>query len=155
ATQLAGQGATGTVMIDDSFTYDQVVDLPAIADLALRAGDQQRPLVRLPASGTASPTAWVLTGVAGTAGAPDASLVLDGLFISGGDVVLRGAFDTVTLSCCTLDPGTWSSVATVVDWATSADGRKLAATQLRVQATVRRLVIDRSITGPIVVGDDG
>src|SRR5262249_27238315 len=58
-------------------------------------------------------------------------------------------------SCCTLDPGTWSSVATVVEWATSADGRKLAATQLRVQATVRRLVIDRSITGPIVVGDDG
>jgi hypothetical protein len=33
------------------------------------------------------------------------NLLVDGLLISGADVVLTGSFDSVTLRCCTLDPG--------------------------------------------------
>lgn len=146
--------AIGTIEIDDSLTYHTVADLPAVQSVALRATSLERPLIR--------PTAvadWVFTGAA-----DDAVLVLDGLFVSGVDIVLRGSFDRVTLSCCTLDPGRWAKAKPAVpatlttpfvpaapaDWARAVDGRFLKASQLRIEGRVRHLVIERSITGPIV-----
>src|SRR5262249_52703575 len=65
--------------------------------------------------------------------------------------------DRVTLSCCTLDPGRWkpASAKQPADWAPAADERPLAATQLRIEGSVRLLVIERCITGPIVVDSAG
>ena len=40
-----------------------------------------------------------------TIGLPESTLLLDGLFVSGGDIILRGEFKQVTIRCCTLDPG--------------------------------------------------
>jgi hypothetical protein len=134
--------ATGTIEIADSLTYHQVTQCPAVRDVELRAMSTQRPLIR------PEPIAdWVFTGAA-----DDAVLVLDGLFVSGVDIVLRGSFDRVTLSCCTLDPGRWQKAkpGTPAQWAEAVDTRLLTASRLRIDGRVRQLVIERSITGPIV-----
>jgi hypothetical protein len=86
---------------------------------------------------------------------PGSSLSLDGIFISGGDVVLQGTFDTVTLSCCTLDPG--SEVADKgafasppgAPFAVAADGRPLMPTRLWIEARITTLTADRCVLGPI------
>jgi hypothetical protein len=136
ATML-GIPSTGAVVIVNSLTYPQVAPLAAITRVELRAKNQERPLLRLDAGAT-----WTLTGTGAAA-----SLLLDGLFVSGGgDLVLSGTFDQVTLSCCTLDPGTWDAATHA--WATAADGRPLAPTRLRIQGSIRELVLDRCITGP-------
>jgi hypothetical protein len=144
----------GTISIDDSLTYHAVADLPAVQSVVLRAKSMERPLIR------PTPVAdWVFTGAAG-----GAVLVLDGLFVSGVNIVLRGSFDRVTLSCCTLDPGHWDKEkpevpatattrripAVPAQWGVAADRRKLKASQLLIEGSVRHLVIDRSITGPIL-----
>ena len=75
----------------------------------MRAGPGTRPVLRPPAG--AAP--WVFTG------GGEAQLVLDGLTVSGCDIVLRGSFDTVRITACTVDPGTAAEgsppVATAVD----------------------------------------
>jgi hypothetical protein len=77
-------------------------------------------------------------------------LTLEGLFISGGDIVLRGAFDSVTLTCCTLDPGNAGDVASPPTIYTQAvDGRDLIPCRLWIEAQVGKLTLDRCITGPI------
>ena len=95
---LAASGSipsSGALTIQDSLTYAGTTNVGLVQGaLTLQSENQQRPLIRLGGA------AWSIEGAAGT------SLVLDGLFVSGGDVVLRGAFDAVTMSCCTLDPGT-------------------------------------------------
>lgn len=140
ATALAGVaavGAVGTVTINDSRTYTDVANLAGVVDVELRAGQQVRPLVRPTAA-----AAWTITGVA------DATLVLDGLFLSGVDLVLAGSFDRVTLRCCTLDPGTWDVASGA--WLAAIDGRALVASTLRITGDIRELVIERCILGPIV-----
>lgn len=140
--QLAIPG-TGAVVIANSLTYPQVAP-PDITRVELRARNQERPLIRLDADGL-----WAFHGVGGAA-----TLVLDGLFVSGGgDLVLTGSFDQVTLSCCTLDPGTWN--AATHTWAVAADHRALKPTTLRIQGGIRALVLDRCITGPILAEGDG
>ena len=154
--------AIGTIEIDDSLTYTKVAPLTGVRDVELRSRSLRRPLIR------PSPQAdWVFTGVIDAdpeKPAEDAVLVLDGLFISGVDVVLKGSFDRVTLSCCTLDPGRWDLAkppvpatattparpAVPAQWAKAADTRELSASQLRIEGRVRLLVVERSITGPIV-----
>ncbi len=159
--------ATTRIVIVDSLTYTKVADLKGIRDVELRAKSMQRSLIR------PEPAAdWVFTGIANpgagaadpATGVEDAVLVLDGLFVSGVDIVLRGSFDRVTLSCCTLDPGRWTRATPArpatpttpatpevpAHWAPAADGRDLSASQLRIEGRVRLLVIERSITGPIV-----
>ena len=131
----------GIVVIEDSVTYGEIADLAAVDRVAIRAANQQRPLIR-PEPAVAE---WTFTG------AGEAKLELDGLFISGGaDVVLRGTFDRVTLSCCTLDPGTWKADPASPGWQLAADGRPLEPTRLRILGQVRQLVVDRCITGPIL-----
>ncbi len=130
---------SGTVVIGDSVTYPTVADLDLIDHVELRAENKQRPVIRPDAA------RWVFTGRG------DATLALRGLFISGGcDLVLQGSFDRVTLSCCTLDPGSWNPAPPRPGWRLAADGRKLAATRLSIRGRVRLLEIERCITGPIL-----
>jgi hypothetical protein len=144
--------ATGTraVVLGGSRTYRTVAALTAIDRVELRAQDQQRPVIR---PGSAGP--WSFEGAG-----PDATLVLDGLLVSGGaDVILTGEFAHVTVSCCTLDPGTWDPAPPPPDtaprWGVAIDGVALQPTHLRIRGKVRELVIDRSMTGPILVEAGG
>jgi hypothetical protein len=143
---LTTTSAAKTLEIGNSLTYPRVAAIAGISNVVLRAGDQRRPLVRLP---TTTPE-WVFTGAAA-----GATLTFDGLFLSGGDLVLAGTFDTVVLSCCTLDPGTWNGQGTPPAWRRAADTRTLSATSLRIRGSVRTLIADRCILGPIVVESGG
>ena len=153
---LFASGGAGTVTIGDSLTYDAVADVGStaapIGSLLVRAGDGMRPLLRLPATAAGDPpAAWVFTGGDG------ANLVLDGLFVSGGDIVLRGAFASVRITGCTTDPGTLNADGD--DFATSVDGRALTPTCIWVEGdpdadpagpgAIESLVIDHSVVGPI------
>ena len=141
-----------TVTLGDSLTYPGIDDLhvPSAApgSLTLRAANEQRPLIRLPAD-----QPWTITG-----DGPDASLTLDGLFISGQDIVLSGQFASVTLTCCTLDPGSagpgdifagGSSSPPASLFIQAADGRDLVPTRLWVEAQIGTLSADRCVLGPI------
>ena len=79
----------GTVVLADSLTYAGIGDTTVQNALTLRAGNLQRPLIRLM-------DAVRLTGT------PGSRLTLEGIFVSGDDIVLQGSFESVTLSCCTL-----------------------------------------------------
>jgi hypothetical protein len=156
AALAAAGGNPVVVTIADSLTYTGVANV-TVEDtthatpitLTLNAGNELRPLIRIPMPSAPTPVVWTFTGVAGTSGAPSSSLVLDGLWIAGGEIRLTGTFDTVTINMCTLDPG--NAGATADSYATAADGRILGACRLLVDATVKNLVINRSITGPILV----
>jgi hypothetical protein len=50
------------------------------------------------------------------------------------------------LSTCTLDPGAWGGTAPP----RAIDGRRLIPTHLSITGTVRSLVIDRCILGPVI-----
>lgn len=146
---LAGVAPVGTVTVEDFLTYDAVSPLVNIRQVVLRADNGCRPLIRLPLPPS---NEWTLQGRKGaTPSESDGTLTLEGLFISGGDVVLTGDFDTVTLTCCTLDPGSWD--ATSGAFRQSADNRALIPSRLRVEGNVRRLVLDRCITGTIQIRD--
>jgi hypothetical protein len=157
---LDGVGSQGTVTISDSLTYTQLAPVgssaaPLQAVLVNAATETQpvRPVLR-PDAGA---SLWVFTG------SGEAELTLDGLLISGCDVILRGSFDTVTITACTLDPGT----AALPDPASppagspldsSVDGRPLAPTTLWIEAdlasppgtnAIAHLHIDHCVTGPI------
>src|SRR5207244_6279888 len=76
--------SSGTLTLGDSLTYPGADDISVQGQLTLRADNKQRPLIRLPEAPPGSSTEWIISGEKGSC------LVLDGLFISGGDVVLRG-----------------------------------------------------------------
>ena len=99
--------------MDDSLTYNAVSDVGGatngIEQVTVMAQNKRRPVIRLPAPDPHAPgvTEWVFTGADGS------TLALEGLFISGGDIVLRSVppennkvaqFASVTLTCCTLTP---------------------------------------------------
>src|SRR5205823_2867605 len=94
AAPLAALGPAGTVTVGDCLTYDSVADLGNVGAVTVRAKNGQRPVIRLPAG---SP--WTFHGAA-----EDSRLSLEGLFVSGADLILTGSFDSVTFTCCTLDP---------------------------------------------------
>ncbi len=141
---LTSIAATGTVTIADSLTYDALGAAPGPIDsLLVRAGPAVRPVLRAPAG--APP--WVFTG------APGAQLVLDGLTVSGCDIVLRGAFDTVRITGCTVDPGT--AAAGSPPLARAVDGGLLAPSRIFVEAdpgaagAIGHLQVEHCIVGPI------
>ncbi|HEX3437632.1 MAG TPA: hypothetical protein VHT24_12755 [Pseudacidobacterium sp.] len=143
--------AIGTVSINDSLTYDAVVNADDIQQLTVIAQNQSRPLIRLsPPAGMGS-TEWVFAGF------NSGSLVLEGLFVSGGDIVLRGSFASVTLTCCTFDPGSRAeaSSASAAVFAQSIDGRALVPARLWVESEIQQLNIDRSILGPVRMRSGG
>ncbi len=162
---VGGQLTEGTIEVADSLTYG-VQTVTVTGELTIQSKNQERPLLRL-----APGTSWVIRGVS-----PSATLTLDGLFVSGGDILLTGAFASVTLACCTLDPGSAAAAAPGSPPVTasppasppshgsppapgsppsgpyrmSADGRPLAPTRLVIEATVTTLAVDRSILGPVL-----
>jgi hypothetical protein len=129
----------GTLSINDFLTYDAVANLTNIDQVTLMAQNATRPVIRL-----APATQWIFTGNEGS------TLYLDGLFLSGTDVVLQGKFDSVVVNCCSFDPGEADSTGELGRiYAQSADGRDLAPATLWVEAEVRTLTVNRSLTGPI------
>jgi len=145
-----GPGGTvitsGTIRFGDSLTYTSAPDL-AIDDtagdnlLVVRADNRRRALVRLPAASPA-PARWTFTGSLG-ADHRGSRLILDGVFVSGGELVLAGDFESVTLTTTTLDPGDHG--------ATAADGRPLIPARVRIHGQIQTMIIERSILGPIVM----
>jgi hypothetical protein len=132
--------STGTVSINDSLTYTSAPDIHGIAQVTLTAQNQTRPVIRLMPSPPPNATEWILSGT------PGSSLVLEGLLFTGGDIVLRGNFGSVTLTCCTFDPGT---AAKQQLFAKSIDGRYLRPVRLWIEAEIQQLTVDRCIIGPI------
>ncbi|HEU4730656.1 MAG TPA: hypothetical protein VFT22_22330 [Kofleriaceae bacterium] len=145
-----GPGGTllpsGTVTITDSLTYTSAPDFTIDGSagpntLVVRADNRRRPLIRLPVA-SPDPAVWRFTGTTG-ADQRGSTLVLDGVFVSGGELVLDGDFEQVTLSSTTLDPGDRTALA--------ADGRALIPCRLRIKGRIKNLVIARSIVGPVVM----
>ena len=88
-------------------------------------------------------------------GGPGAQLTLDGLTVSGCDIVLRGTFDTVRLTACTVDPGT--AAAGLPPLAVAADGRPLAPSTIYVESDPARRPgrLNRNPAGgPLPAGPD-
>jgi hypothetical protein len=147
---------TGSVVIGDSLTYTTVNPIGSsaspIVNFLLQAADEARPVIR----STGGASEWVLTG------GGDAVLVLDGLLITGTDIVLRGSFSSVTITGCTTDPGaTASSPAPAGEspLAAAVDGQPLAPVTIFVEAdpsqpsgsggAIANLTVSNSILGPI------
>jgi hypothetical protein len=142
-TALQALQPTGTVTLKDSLTYTAVANVKNISNVLLRASNSVRPVARTDA---ANP--WVLQGAGG-----DAAVTLEGLFLSGPDLVLQGKFNTVTLLCCTLDPG--EELDDAGKTPQSLDERDLLPTTLWIEGTIGTLVIERSICGPIRTRNNG
>jgi hypothetical protein len=136
-TALAGVTADATVEIADSLTYPgpAALALPA-ASVVLRAEDLQRPMIRWAGGGAT----WTITG-------QGKSLVLQGLWLQGADIVLAGNFDTVSLRFVTLDPGSAGEGTTLIG--SAIDGMPLAPVHLWIEASIGTLTLERCITGPI------
>jgi hypothetical protein len=135
---LAAVAPIGTVQINDSLTYTSIGDVTGIDTVTVSTESTKRALIRT----APQVKEWAFTG------ADDQSmLVLDGLFISGTDIVLKGIFETVTLRCCTFDPGSAVDVAGTL--AKAVDGRDLVPCHLWIEAEINKLIIDRCILGPI------
>jgi hypothetical protein len=167
---LVGSGSipiSGTVTLDDSLTYTAMDDVVVQGCLTFRAANEQRPVIRLapmfsgegrtPGSIPAG-QGWTersFTGGALASGAPGNGLVLDGLFFSGFDIVLKGTFDCVTLTCCTLDPGSAAppteqpAASSPSLFAEAQDGRDLVPCRVWIEGLVGTLTVERCITGPI------
>jgi hypothetical protein len=158
---LPAAGVTGTVTVADSLTYPALADVGSTADpvvsLLVRAGPSMRPVLRPAAPSSAGPAQWVFTGDSRS------QLVLDGLTVSGCDIVLRGSFDTVRITACTIDPGTAADPGAAAPGsppvATAADGTPLAPCRIFIEAgpaapagsggAIGQLLVDHCILGPV------
>jgi hypothetical protein len=133
-----------TIQITDSLTYPGLtapLTLPN-ATLALTVTDKQRPMIRWKGGGAT----WTITGTGG-------SLVLEGMWLQGADIVLAGTFETVSLRYVTLDPGSSDPAGAPIG--TAIDGTPLAPVHLWVQASIATLSLARCITGPIRTRNGG
>ena len=137
---------TGTTTVLDSLTYTSVDNASGIENVMIEAAAEKRPVFRLPAAASGV-NVWTLTG-----NDSNSTLEIDGLLISGGDILLSGKFASVRFSCCTLDPGT-SGQGTV--FAQSVDQRDLRPCRLWIEAEITQLTFDRCITGPIHTRNGG
>lgn len=155
-TALGAAPPTSTVVVGDSLTYTAAATVGSsatpVASFLCQAGPQERPVIRIPAGGGP----WVFTG------GPGSELVLDGLLLSGCDLILRGAFASVRITGCTLDPGTTvggSPTAGSSPLAVAIDGAVLGPTRIFVEAdpgataanagALQALTIDHCVLGPI------
>jgi hypothetical protein len=130
-----GVPMTGLAEIQDSGTYVDPTDAADLRSTVVRAAEGQRPYLRLN-------NFWRLT-----AGIPDASLALDGLWIgtrtTPRSVVLQAkdpscTFARVSLKYCTLDPG-----------GEDANGADLPPVALVITCFVEELVVERCILSSI------
>jgi hypothetical protein len=140
-TGALGNPATGTISIGDSRTYTSVPSPWTVQKATLTAEPGERPVLRL------SGGQWIING------SGNAELVLEGILLSGCDIVLAGAFESVTISCASLDPG--ETVGPDGTLPTAIDGRPLRGSTIWVEGIVSKLVLRRSICGPIRVRKSG
>jgi hypothetical protein len=149
-TALSTAPMNAVITIGDSLTYTSVAavgsDSAPIANLVICADDETRPVIRPPAS--ASP--WVFTG------SGRATLILDGLLVTGTEIVIRGGFSTVTIKNCTMDPGSTAeppAAAGTSPLANAADGRALSPATIFIEAgaggAIANLTVTNSILGPV------
>ena len=144
-----------------------------ISSLLVRAGVQVRPVLRPPTPANAGdpPAAWIFTGGQTTETGPHGRLsrgspiwTLDGACsVSGGDIVLRGAFAHGTPDGLHHRPGTLTVPGDAVE--TSADDRPLAPTRIWIEAdpnaaagapgAIGSLLIDHCVLGPIRTRNGG
>ncbi|HWP41606.1 MAG TPA: hypothetical protein VNO14_00125, partial [Blastocatellia bacterium] len=163
---------SGVFQFDDSKTYLPDADISGIENLTLQAGNFERPYIKRVVTGV---TEWVFEAEPKPA-QPDPdpekdlrNLTLEGLWIgieeegaapSAGDcspvtasLVLQGVFDRVVIRHCTLDPG--GEKARIV----TDECQPIPYVQIVVRGNIEELVIDSSITGPVVedkiTGDPG
>ncbi len=142
--------AVGTVTLTDSLTYSASTDVKVTGQLTICAGIERRPVVRW----LTKPGVWNQWTFTGTDPGPNC-LVLDGLLLSGADIVLAGNFDCVTITCCTLDPGNVAQPPSPPPFAPAADKQPLVPCRLWIEGTVTALTVERSITGPIRTRNNG
>lgn len=144
AFATAAPPATGTIVFDDSLTYTSLPPLDAVQDLTLRGGERERPVLRP----TVGADAWIVTGTA-----PDARLTIEGVLLSGVDIVVRGEFAEIAIVATTLDPGQTVDVSGIMPRA--IDDRPLTPTTIWIEGQVASLRLARAITGPIRVRGAG
>jgi hypothetical protein len=148
APAIPDPSPTGAIIIQDSLTYTTISDFAHIENVIVQAAPQTRPVLRWPAPAASGPNQWILNGAD-----QNSTLLLDGLLLSGTDIVLTGSFNSVTLRCCTLDPGNAAGPQNTPPpgdlYAQSIDQRDLAPTRLWIEANIATLTLDRCITGPI------
>jgi hypothetical protein len=137
AAALPALTGSATVEIGDSLTYQNfsaALDIGA-ATVAIIAADQTRPMLRWPGAKT-----WTINGNGGT-------LILQGLWLQGADIILTGSFDSIVLRFVTLDPGTEDGIA--------IDNMPLLPVHLTVEASITTLTLTNCITGPIRTQNGG
>jgi hypothetical protein len=120
----------------DSANYTPIDNRNQITQLEFRAANRRRPYLRLTHN-------WLLN----TSANVDSELTLDGLWIGATgafSIRLRGDYKTVTLRHMTLDPG-----------GVDAAGIPIRAVPLSIRGNVERLIIEKSIVGPIRVQGTG
>ncbi len=136
ADGLTAVGGAGLVVVADSRTYTEAlaVAVPANEELELRAADTRFPVVRLPEGG-----GLVTCG-------DGASVVLDGLLLTGGPLVIDGRPRHVEIRHCTLVPGLALDAA--------GEAVRPGEASLVVQGepdAVPTVTIVGSITGPLLL----
>lgn len=148
---LATASPAGTIVVTDGLTSTAVDSPPPLVDFCVRAADERRAVVRL----AEADGPWVLESAA-PPGAPAGRVRLEGILFSGQDIVLRGGFEEVIVSCCSIDPGTAGDLRVPpTTWQPAVDGRDLRPSRIFVEGTVRCLFVDRSVVGPIRVRRGG
>jgi hypothetical protein len=130
-----------TLQFSDSTTFtgptvDPGQNTAPPTNLALVAASGARPVLRWK-----TPATWTLTGRNGT-------LVLQGLWLQGADLVIAGTWDQVILQLCTIDPGT-ADLNKPGASLTAIDGVVLAPSHIFVEGQVNALTLQSCITGPI------
>ena len=130
-------GVNGDVAeVLDSANYTPIGNRNQITRLEFRAANRRRPYLRLTHN-------WLLN----TSANLDSELTLDGLWIGATgafSIRLLGDYRTLSLRHMTLDPG-----------GLDASGNPIRAVPLSIRGNVARLVIDKSIVGPIRVEGAG
>ncbi len=128
----------GVTQLGDSLTYEGIGNKNAVMDLTIQAANRKRPYIRLTNN-------WLLSTGAGNT---DSQLSLNGLWLGGvntvanpgqKELILRGDFECVVISHCTLDPG----------GDIDATGQSILAVPLIIEGSVERLYVISSIVGPI------
>ena len=120
----------------DSANYTPIDNRNQITNLEFRAANRTRPYLQLTHN-------WLLN----TAAAGESVLTLDGLWIGATgafQIRLQGDYKLVTLRHMTLDPG-----------GVDASGNVIRPVPLSIRGNVEKLVIEKSIVGPILVEGAG
>lgn len=144
---LGAIAADTTLQFADSTTFAGPVTDPGKntappINLALVALGGARPVLRWTSPGT-----WTLTGHK-TALGQEGTLLLQGLWLQGADLVIAGVWDQVVLRLCTIDPGT-ADPNTQGGVLKAIDGVALAPSRIFVEGQVNALTLQNCIIGPI------